>query len=82
MVGHRPPNPVTEKKRKRDQIANKKRKNRMKDAFLSSDEDSEDEHYGSGGGDYSDGEEIFRKRTIRSSKLQRMRRRWVTLKKR
>ena len=82
MVGHRPPNPVTEKKRKRDRIANKRRKNMMKDALLSSDEDSEDETYRSGGGDYSDGGEIFRKRTRRSSKLQRMRRRWMTLKKR
>jgi hypothetical protein len=47
MAEHRPPKPVTAKKRKRDQIANKKRKNRMKDAFLSSDEDSEGKFYGS-----------------------------------
>lgn len=82
MVGHHPPNPVTEKKRKRDRIANKKRKNRMKDAFLSSDKDSEDETYGSGGGIIQMGGEIFRKRTRRSSKLQRMRRRRITMKKR
>ena len=52
MAEHRPPKPVTAKKRKRDQIANKKRKNRMKDAFLSSDEDSEGKFYGSDGQDH------------------------------
>ena len=51
MAEHRPPKPVTAKKRKRDQIANKKRKNRMKDAFLSSDEDSEGKIYDSDGQD-------------------------------
>ena len=31
MAEHHPPKPVTAKKRKRDQMANKKRKKRMKD---------------------------------------------------